>query len=183
MLTLHDTTAAEFRAAVEASLGQKAALCYQCGKCTAGCPMAWDMDLSPNQVVHAVQLGMREKALRCKSIWVCASCETCSTRCPKDFDLARTMDVLRQMSLEAKMACPEAHDIIDFHRSFLNSIRRHGRTHEPEFIAEYKLRSLHFFQDAWNAVWMALRGKINPLPRSISGKAAIRRIFDRCRER
>ena len=172
---------AGFKQEVEQRLGQKAAICYQCGKCTAGCPMAWDMDLKPNQVVRAVQLGRREKALGCKSIWVCASCETCTTRCPKEFDIARLMDVLREMSLEAGLVHLDAQDIVDFHRSFLASVRRHGRPHEPEMIAEYKLRSGHFFQDALNAMTMLRLGKLRPLPASIKGKAAVRKIFDRCR--
>jgi len=182
MARIEHSAPLDFRADVESRLGQKTAICYQCGKCTAGCPMAFDMDLAPNQVVHAVQLDQRAKVLRSRSIWVCASCETCSTRCPKDFDIARLMDILRGMSLDAGMQSPEANDIISFHKSFLNSIRRHGRTHEPEFIAEYKIRSLHFFQDVLNALKMAIRGKIRPLPHSMRGNAAVRRIFTRCRE-
>jgi len=176
-----DATASAFRREVEARLGQNVNDCYQCGKCTAGCPMVPDMDLAPNQVVRAVQLGRRDLALGCKTIWVCASCETCSTRCPKEFDIARLMDVLREMSLEARLAHKEARDIIRFHASFLNSIRRHGRPNEVEMATEYKLRSGHFFQDALNAVRMAVRGKIRPLPKSIAGAGAVRRIFERTR--
>ena len=175
------TEGSGFQAEVQHRLGQKAAICYQCGKCTAGCPMAWDMDLAPNQVVRAVQRGRRGLALSCKSIWVCAGCETCSTRCPKEFDIARLMDVLRGMSLEAGLQCPEAQDIIDFHKSFLNSVRRHGRPSEPELVAEYKLRSGHFFQDSINAARMALLGKLRPLPVSIKGKGAVKKIFSKCR--
>jgi len=177
----NDSHQGGFKHEVEQRLGQKAAICYQCGKCTAGCPMAWDMDLKPNQVVRAVQLGRREKALGCKTIWVCASCETCTTRCPKEFDIARLMDVLREMSLGTGLTHIEAQDIIEFHRSFQGSVRRHGRPHEPEMIAEYKLRSGHFFQDSVNALAMLRLGKLRALPTSIKGKVAIRKIFERCK--
>jgi len=177
-----DATQAAFRRDVEERLGQKVSGCYQCGKCTAGCPMTPDMDLTPNQVVHAVQLGLRERALGCKTIWVCASCETCSTRCPKEFDIARLMDVLRGMSLADGVAHEDARDIIRFHKAFLNSVRRHGRPNEAEMVAEYKLRSGHFFQDAVNAIKMAVRGKIKPVPKSIAGARAVRRIFERTQQ-
>jgi len=57
--------------------------CYQCGKCTAGCPMAQSMDYSPRQIVRLLQLGLADDALRSRTIWMCASCETCATRCPR----------------------------------------------------------------------------------------------------
>ena len=177
----NEAVQSDFKAEVERRLGQKVSDCYQCGKCTAGCPMAWDMDLAPNHIVRMVQLGRRERVLACKTIWVCASCETCSARCPKDFDVAGLMDVLREMSLAAGLNCPEADDIVAFHKSFLNSIKRHGRPNEAEMVAEYKLRSRHLFQDVANAVRMALRGKIKPVPKSIKGKAAVRKIFEKCR--
>jgi heterodisulfide reductase subunit C len=50
--------------------------CYQCGKCTAGCPAAQRMDLSPNQLVRLVQAGQLERALRSEAIWQCVSCQT-----------------------------------------------------------------------------------------------------------
>src|SRR5208282_717492 len=70
--------------------------CYQCGKCTAGCPVAMHMDVAPNQVVRLVQLGEWEKALQSRAIWECVGCQTCSTRCPKEVDCAGVMDALRE---------------------------------------------------------------------------------------
>jgi len=78
--------------------GQNVYVCYQCGKCSAGCPVATEMDLLPNQVLHLVQLG-DERVLECKSIWICAACFTCSVRCPRDIDLAKVMEALRLIIL------------------------------------------------------------------------------------
>jgi len=69
--------------------------CYQCGKCTAGCPLASAMDLMPNQILRLLQLGEHEQALKSRTIWQCASCLTCAARCPKEVDPARVMDALR----------------------------------------------------------------------------------------
>ena len=89
----------EFCARVAELSGQDLNLCYQCGKCSAGCPMSFAMDLLPNQVMRLVQLGLDEDIAICKTIWLCASCLACTVRCPKGVDIARVMEALRLLSL------------------------------------------------------------------------------------
>jgi heterodisulfide reductase subunit C len=84
---------------VEDISGQNVMACYHCGKCSAGCPMASVMDLQPNQVIRMVQLGQVDEALESKTIWLCASCYTCVTRCPKGVDLSKIMEALRVICL------------------------------------------------------------------------------------
>jgi heterodisulfide reductase subunit C len=79
--------------------GQDINLCYQCGKCSAGCPMSFAMDLLPNQIIHAVQLGLVEDIANSRTPWLCASCLVCTVRCPKGIDIARVMEALRQITL------------------------------------------------------------------------------------
>jgi len=62
--------------------GEDVRQCYQCGKCMAGCPMMEEMDLTPSQVMRAVQAGLKDLALDCRTIWCCSGCETCAARCP-----------------------------------------------------------------------------------------------------
>ena len=73
--------------------------CYQCGKCSAGCPSISEMDISPGEIIRLVQLGQEKEVLDSKTIWICASCFTCVTRCPKGVDLAKIMEALRQITL------------------------------------------------------------------------------------
>ncbi|HUV44101.1 MAG TPA: 4Fe-4S dicluster domain-containing protein [Dehalococcoidales bacterium] len=89
----------EFCAKVSELSGQDLNLCYQCGKCSAGCPMSFAMDLLPNQVMRLVQLGLAEDIAGCKTIWLCASCLACTVRCPRGVDIARVMEALRLLSL------------------------------------------------------------------------------------
>lgn len=79
--------------------GQNVYLCYQCGKCSAGCPMGHCMDMLPNQVIRLVQLGMQDDIAGSKTVWLCASCLTCTVRCPKGVDLARVMEAIRLLTL------------------------------------------------------------------------------------
>ena len=88
----------EFVARVEEISGQEVMACNQCGKCSAGCPAAMAMDLLPSQVIRFVQLGL-EEVLDSKTIWLCASCLTCLSRCPRGVDLPRIMESLRQLAL------------------------------------------------------------------------------------
>ena len=80
---------------IKAISGEDVRVCYQCGKCTAGCPLASAMDLMPNQILRLLQLGEYEQVLASRTIWHCASCLTCASRCPKGVDPARVMDALR----------------------------------------------------------------------------------------
>lgn len=72
--------------------------CYQCGTCAAGCPFIEDMDLSPDEAIRYVILDNRE-VLESKTIWVCASCFTCAERCPRDINITKIMEALRQLVL------------------------------------------------------------------------------------
>ena len=88
----------DFVRRVRAISGQELLACNQCGKCSAGCPVAFAMDLLPSQVIRLVQLGL-EEALEAESIWTCAACQTCLSRCPRGVDLPRVMEALRQIVL------------------------------------------------------------------------------------
>jgi len=88
---------------VEEISGENPMICNQCGKCSGGCPVVAEMDLLPSQVIRMVQLGLDE-VLGSNTIWICASCLTCVTRCPKGVDLPRLMEALRQIALRQGVA-------------------------------------------------------------------------------
>jgi len=95
-----DTLRSEFVRKIEQRSGQDLMACYQCGKCSAGCPVAGSMDILPNQIIRLVQLGQEDEALGAESIWYCAACLTCAGRCPKGVDLAQVMEALREMAMD-----------------------------------------------------------------------------------
>ena len=98
-ICLSKTIGSSFVAKVEKVSGQKLLACYQCGKCSAGCPMASFMDILPNQIIRMAQLGMQDKLLASRTIWTCVSCLTCNTRCPKNIKIAEVIESLRETAL------------------------------------------------------------------------------------
>jgi heterodisulfide reductase subunit C2 len=166
-------------ARVSKAVHLEVARCYQCGKCSAGCPMAVEMPLRPHEVVRLVQLDRQERVLASEAIWLCLGCETCTTRCPNGFDPAMLMDALREIALEDH---PDdvPRRLAAFHRSFLDQIRAHGRVFELGLMIAYKLRTGALFDDATTVPGLLRRGKLPMTPRHIDGIDEIRRIFNRC---
>jgi len=161
--------------------------CYQCGKCSAGCPMAESMDLLPTQLVRLVQLGTVGKAMRSAAVWQCVSCMTCTTRCPKSVDCAGIFDALRQLSVECNVASPEHRRTVIFQQAFLDNIRRNGRLAELDLVRQFKTRSFfhdlnipHLFKDALLAPQLLRRGKFHFLPGKVRDRGIVGRIFERC---
>ncbi len=148
--------------------------CYHCRKCTAGCPMTSAMEHNPNRVIRMIQMGRREEVLKSATIWLCVSCETCITRCPNEVDIARMMDVLRQMAIETGVGAKEK-NILRFHEAFLANIRRGGRINEPMMMVDYKLKSGDLFSDMGMGIDMFLKGKlslISPRTKDMDERAA-----------
>ena len=170
---------------VEEESGIKASACYQCKKCTNGCPVTFAMDYYPDQILRFIHLGLKDLALNSATIWVCSSCETCTTRCPNEIWLAPMFDTLRHIALEEGYK-PDP-TVVALHRSFLNSIKLWGRVHELTMLMEYKVRCLLagfpvFFRDLASELKMGsglfLKGKISLLPERIKRVHEVRELYE-----
>lgn len=156
--------------------------CYQCGKCSAGCAVADEMDYPPSMVMRMLQTGDNEnyqKLLNSESIWLCVSCQNCLTRCPMEIDIPRLMDYMRQKSYNKKNTNKKAKNIIAFHKSFLDSVKYTGRLYEIGLVAGYKTRTFNILQDLNVAPKMFLKGKLPILPETINDKKQLNNIFSK----
>lgn len=173
---------------VERTSGQTLAACYQCAKCAAGCPLAAAMDLAPQQIIRALQLGQPDLALHSQTLWLCVGCQTCATRCPCNVELPRIMDALRLWA-EAHGPQPgvcaanrRPRDIPTFHHVFLKSVELTGRAYEIGLIGGYNVLSRHLLSGFDLAPPMLRKGKIKPLPQRVQARAEIAGIFRRAAE-
>jgi heterodisulfide reductase subunit C len=167
-----------FMREVERRSGAYLGACYQCHKCSSGCPVGQDAELLSSQIMRLIHLGADNEVLASRAIWLCASCQACSARCPMGVDVAAVMDALRMMAVERGTVSEKARGNI-FGLSFLNSVRRHGRAYELGLMAAYKLRSGDLFSDLDKAPKMFAQGKLSLFPKRSPNARQAREAFKR----
>ena len=150
---------------IQDELGQNVYLCYQCVKCSSGCPVAEFFDWQPNQIMRALQLGQEDIALQSETPWLCASCQTCTTRCPQDLDIAGIMEWLTREALERGIK-PPVSEVKIFNDAFMREVRIWGRAYEPGLMVEMKLRDPgSMFDDIDLYTRMLKKMKVSFIPR------------------
>jgi len=174
-----DKTAQALIERVEEISGVDLSACYQCKKCTSGCPIAAKVKSSPAEIIRQLHLEAGNELLDSEIIWACASCETCTNRCPMGIDGAAIMDALRKIAREKKTA---KSNVPLFNWAFLKSVQLFGRSYEIGMIAAYKLRSRTFMQDTDKFPTMLKKGKLALLPSLDADRATVRRIFKKTKD-
>jgi heterodisulfide reductase subunit B len=151
---------------IQRELGQNVFLCYQCVKCTSGCPLSEFFDWQPNQIMRAAQLGQEDIVFTSQTPWLCAACQTCTTRCPQGLDINAIMEFLARESLERGYQ-PPVPEVDAFNKAFLREVRLWGRSYELGLMAEMKLRNLRthsLMEDMDLGVKVIQKGKLPFLP-------------------
>jgi heterodisulfide reductase subunit C len=161
--------------------GENVMLCYQCKKCTLGCPSAYTMRMKPHELMRAIQFGLDEEVYWSGTIWICLSCETCNTRCPQGINILRVIDGLREMSAGVEHYNP--YPVIPaLHRIFMALVERFGKVYELGLALLINLRMLTPFKDIDMARPMLLKGKLKPLPHFSRGAKELRQVMARIKE-
>lgn len=174
------TRAKEVKKFFKDHYGLDIGLCYQCGKCAAGCPVANKMDYNSREVINLLKNGQLDEAVQARSVWQCASCDTCSTRCPRNVDPAGVMDAVR-LEAHHKGYTPER-AISVFHSAFLANVEKYGRAHEMGMMLKYNIVTGRLLKDADQAPRMFFKGKLAIIPHKIQARNEMKDIFERCRK-
>jgi len=125
---------------IEKQINQNVFLCYQCSKCSSGCPMSEFFDWLPHQIMRAIQLGQNELVFEAQTPWLCASCLTCTTRCPQGLDITSIMEFITRKAKERGYT-PAVPETDRFNTAFMREVRIWGRSYEPGLMAEMILQA------------------------------------------
>lgn len=155
--------------------------CFNCKKCSNGCPLTFAMDLHPFQVARLAQLGQVERLSSCRTIWVCSACQTCLTRCPNQVDLPRFMDWLKERVAKGGGAVEEKRTLL-FHRLFLDEVKSRGRVFEGSLMARYLIKTGGAFgpeamANARLGLAMLKRGRLKLLPAGTRDRRWLKALF------
>lgn len=162
--------------------GEDLSACFQCKKCTAGCPVSKLTNSPPSEIMRRLHLKAGDDLLDNEIIWMCVSCETCSARCPMGIGVATVMDALRELSREKKMA-PQKGNVPLFNHAFLETVKFFGRTYDIAMIAAYKIGTFKLMDDTEKFPAMLRKGKISLLPSFRGDGKTTRRIFKKAKKR
>jgi heterodisulfide reductase subunit C len=152
--------------------------CYQCKKCTSGCPVAKLTKSPPSEIVRRLQLGAGNELLESDLVWMCLSCETCYARCPMEINIAAVIDALRSLARETGAPMPKGNMAL-LNREFLRMVKMFGRSYDLPMIAAYKVGTGNIMQDTEKFPMMLKKGKMALLPPSGADKNTVKRIFQR----
>ena len=150
--------------------------CYQCGKCSGGCPMADAMDLKPRGLMRCAQIGSLSRILSSNTIWLCTGCYTCVERCPHDVNIPALIEEAR---FEARRQGYKRHDSEVLNKTFIANLKAFGRNYEMLLAGIYNAFALKPMQDMASVPHMLNKGLISPLPISIKGASEVAELVER----
>jgi heterodisulfide reductase subunit C len=158
--------------------GKRVLDCIQCGICAGSCHVRFAMDYSPMQIIKMVQLGLKEDVLSSSTIWICASCYTCTSRCPRGIDIPLMMSSLKNMAMENKVPA-KIPTKPKFHKAFTEIVGKYGRMHEPQLQVKLmnKTKPKEVLNNMIFGLEMFRKGKVKITPSRIKHTKAIEAIF------
>jgi heterodisulfide reductase subunit C len=163
--------------------GEKIKRCIQCGTCTGSCPVSYAMDLSPREVIALFRAGEMEQIMQSRTIWICASCYACTTRCPSGIKITDLIYALKRSAMEGgvKTVAPQVQTLASL---FIDTLMKYGRLHEGTLIRKFYAKTdvTKFFgliplgRKLWTTKRLAL------FPKRIKGHASLKRIIRKAQD-
>ena len=99
----------ELRSKVLSKIGEHEPYnCFQCIRCTSGCPSMKMLELKPHEVVSLTRLGFIDDVIDSGVLWACAMCLKCKERCPQEVAPVDLILALRNLAVETEATVPES---------------------------------------------------------------------------
>lgn len=158
--------------------GEKINQCIQCGTCSGSCPTSDAMDHSPREVIAALRAGILDRVLESNAVWLCASCYSCTVRCPSSIPFTDVMYELKRLGVKHGLYPKDSTNAVMAH-AFTESVDKHGRNHEFELIRKYYLRTnpLHIFSIIPLGMKLFSKGRMKITPHKIKGVKGLRKMM------
>lgn len=135
-------------------------ICVQCGRCSSGCPVAFESEDTPRKIIRFLQWGWLKEACESPFLWLCASCQVCSVRCPRGVEIPEIMLALRRTAQQKGWIM--AGEKLLFYRTFMKMVKKKGRISELHLGLATALGKMpsHPIEDALLFLKLLKRGKI-----------------------
>ncbi|MEQ8973098.1 MAG: 4Fe-4S dicluster domain-containing protein [Coleofasciculus sp. C1-SOL-03] len=156
--------------------GENAAIasCMQCGTCSGGCTNIDRMDISPRKLILLLQRGEWETILKSNTLWLCTSCYTCTSRCPRGVRPADVIETIKALAIREGIQ----NDSTRFNQIFVELVKKRGIVFEPELMHQYGgIEAM--LEQAELGVKLALRGKLSPFPAKVKDPKTFNQALDK----
>ncbi len=165
--------------------GENVQSCFQCGTCTGGCPTQHAMDYPPRTIMRMIQLGMRDEVLQSTTIWTCASCNTCITRCPREVRIPEIMGALKSIAIRDNIKPGYPKGMV-FYKEFNDELKRFGLLPEMILTVMFYLKGSDnplamiktMIKDAPRGLAMFTRGRLTLKPHKVKNIEKIQKIYE-----
>ncbi|MDX1700095.1 MAG: 4Fe-4S dicluster domain-containing protein [Melioribacteraceae bacterium] len=163
--------------------GEKINACLQCGTCTGSCPLSYLMDITPRELIALFRAGDIDSIMKSRTIWVCASCYSCQSRCPSTIKVTEIIYSLKRMAMNRRVY-PKNFPVHSLSDSFIKSMKSFGRLNEPRLMLYYLLKTGIWkgFSFIPLGVKMLRKGRIDIRAAKIKDRKGLRKIIDKAQE-
>lgn len=160
--------------------GSRLNQCIQCGTCSGSCPVSYAMDFSPRQVVALFRAGAIETLLRSRTIWICASCYSCTMRCPANIKITDLLYALKRIAIDRKIF-PNKFPVYVLSETFTEMVRTYGRNYEMGLLQKFYLRTNPgvILQHVGEGLALLSHGRMSLRPERIKDIQGLRRMIQR----
>ena len=116
--------------------GEMIRFCFQCGTCTASCPVrAVEERFNPRRIIRMALMGMRNEVLTSSFVWLCSSCYACQERCPQGVKITGIMGAIRNIAVKNRL-------VPAMFAGQVASLKAHGRVYEVGELENEKRATL-----------------------------------------
>jgi len=159
--------------------GEKIDQCLQCGTCSASCPASARMKYSPRKILAALRAGKLNEVFESPTVWLCASCYSCTVRCPAGIPFTEVMYELKRLGIKKGLVDKRTNGR-SMAETFIEGVYKRGRSSDAELVCRYVLRThltraLSFVPLGWR---LFRKGRISLRTHTITGIEGLQRMMN-----